>query len=257
MRIDEMGWSKNVNDVICDENKKYPCPDLIILGTTQIAKRYENGDTISFNEYFRRYYKLNGKSLDGLLQKYSYYDYYVNNNWIGIPLMIDFRVFSFNYKTFDFCTLNGYDLHYPPPYDSYWGVNYQEKWTWEKVFEYAEKITECTRIPGFQMNNIKLEDNKLFISLCQAMEIPFFIEDSELGIKKCGFRDPEYINKLSIIKKFYENHYIDKWIDDKSGEKWKLQSSENSTKNFSFEYNTDFTFQNGMKYDFIPTMVHI
>ncbi|OUM62401.1 hypothetical protein PIROE2DRAFT_44328, partial [Piromyces sp. E2] len=51
-------------------------------------------------------------------------------------------------------------------------------------------------------------DSKFFILLCQALGIPFLIEDEKLKIKKCGFRDDIYMEKLNLIKDLYENHYV-------------------------------------------------
>ena len=38
----------------------------------------------------------------------------MNNNWLAVPLAIDFRIFKFNSTTFDHCINNRYDLKYPP-----------------------------------------------------------------------------------------------------------------------------------------------
>jgi len=38
----------------------------------------------------------------------------MDNNWLAVPLIVDFRTFKFNVTTFNFCNKQGYDLHYPP-----------------------------------------------------------------------------------------------------------------------------------------------
>ncbi|ORX69807.1 hypothetical protein BCR32DRAFT_211396, partial [Anaeromyces robustus] len=43
-------------------------------------------------------------------------------------------------------------------------------------------------------------DFRFFVSLCQSLNIPVITESDE-EIKECGFRNPEYIEKLSILKK--------------------------------------------------------
>jgi len=55
---------------------------------------------------------------------------------------------------------------------------------------------------------IYTKDSKFFIFLCQALGIPFLIEDEKLNIKKCGFRDDIYVEKLNILKDLLENHYV-------------------------------------------------
>eukprot|EP00833_Pecoramyces_ruminatium_P001904 jgi/Orpsp1_1/1175936/evm.model.c7180000055789.1 len=207
LRIDTVTWVENVNEVIC-KNETTPCPDLIILGTTQLSYRYNNNETLDLSKYFRQYFKKTGVSIESLINKNSFYDYNIENDWLAVPIIADFRNFRFNISTFDYCIKKGYDLHYPPPLSDYWGTNYEETWTWEKVFEYSKIITECTGLPGFRFyDNNDYEDSKFFTTLCQSIGIPFIIEDLELDIKKCGFRKKEYIQKLSIIKDLFKNHY--------------------------------------------------
>jgi len=149
LRIDSKGWNDNSNEEICKENK--PCPDFIILDTLQLTQRYSRNETMPLNRFFRNYYIKNGISIESMPNKYSYYDYHTDNSWLGLPLSADFRILKFNITTFDYCIKKGYDLHYPPPLSDYWGPNYQETWTWEKAFEYAKLIHECTNKPGFKI----------------------------------------------------------------------------------------------------------
>ncbi|ORY22805.1 hypothetical protein LY90DRAFT_515334 [Neocallimastix californiae] len=131
----------------------------------------------------------------------------IDNNWLAIPLIVDFRTFRFNMTTFDYCINKGYDLHYPP-------------WTWKKAFEYAKLLTECTGKPGIRLINAKSEDTKFFVVLCQSLGIPFLVEDINLSIKKSGFRNDEYIKKLEIVKELFENHYIESWLDEDEIKQW-------------------------------------
>jgi len=209
LKIEAVGWFDNANLEICkSNNKKIPCPDLIVLGTTQMSYRFNNGESYNLNKFFLRYLKKTGNSLENRFNKYEYYDYHINSNWLAFPLIVDLSTFRFNITTFDYCISKGYDLHYPPPLSNYWGEDYQKKWTWEKVFEYAETINKCIGKPGFRFIGGNNEDLKFFVNLCQSFGIPFLVEDPHLNIKKCGFRDDKYIQKLSIIKNFFEKHYV-------------------------------------------------
>jgi len=38
----------------------------------------------------------------------------IDNNWLAVPVMLDFRVLKFNITTFDYCISQGYNLKYPP-----------------------------------------------------------------------------------------------------------------------------------------------
>ncbi|ORX60990.1 hypothetical protein BCR36DRAFT_579057 [Piromyces finnis] len=217
------GWVDNVNKEICTDDPSTPCPDIIMLGTTQFAARIN--DSLNLNKYFKLYLKRHGKSIESMINKYSYYDYHLDNSWLAIPLLTDFRIFQFNMTTFDYCINKNYDLKYPPPYNmDYWGENYKEKWTWNKVLEYSKMITECTNKPGFSISRSNsYEDTKLFIIICQSLGIPFFTEDND-GTKKCGFRKKEYIEKLSLVKDLFENKYIEKWLVEDQVWEWRNNS---------------------------------
>jgi len=80
-KIQCVGWDNNVLQPICDDhNSAIPCPDLITLGTTQLSYRYNKGESISLNNYFSQYFKKTGISIESILNKYSYYDYRIDNN---------------------------------------------------------------------------------------------------------------------------------------------------------------------------------
>ncbi|KAL6636388.1 hypothetical protein U3516DRAFT_774224 [Neocallimastix sp. 'constans'] len=222
LRIDDVGWVENVNGEICNPNNStIPCPDLIMLGTTQFAYRYNNGETLNLGKYFRKFFIKNGNPLESLINKYSFYDYHNDNDWLAVPIIVDFRNFRFNITTFDYCREYGYKLYYPPPLSDYWGPDYHKTWTWETVIEYAKMIKECTGLPGFRFDRSDTyEDLKFFIMLCQSLGIPFINEDLNLNLKTCGFRNKEYINKLLFIKELFENHYILEWLDDEAVNEW-------------------------------------
>ncbi|ORX82022.1 hypothetical protein BCR32DRAFT_292924 [Anaeromyces robustus] len=255
LRVDSVGWSDNVNAKICDDNDpNIPCPDLIVLGTTQLAYRNNNGETLDLKKYFRKFFKETGNSLESLMYKYSLYDYFLNNEWLAVPIIVDFRTFRFNKTTFDYCINKGYDLHYPPPLSDYWGTNYQKTWTWEKVVEYSKMITECTKNPGLKFFGGVSEDAKFFISYCQSVGIPFIIDDNELNIKKCGLRGKENIKKLLPLKTLFENHYIEEWLDPEQIENWKKKEYPKTIKDQPiFTYfkpqNPNYTLTNGMMID--------
>ncbi|KAL6607703.1 hypothetical protein U3516DRAFT_15133 [Neocallimastix sp. 'constans'] len=211
-------------ELICDDkNSTIPCPDLISLGTTQLPHRFNRGETLNLNNYFTKYFKKTGISIEGLINKYSYFDYRIGNNWLALPIVADIRPLRFNKTTFDYCIKKGYDIHYPPPYSNYWGSNYQKTWTWEKAFEYAKLIKNCTGLPGFRIFGNKSEDTKFFIQLCQSIGVPFLIEDPDLNIKKCGFRNKDHIKKLEIIRELFEDHNIEPWLYEPLIEKWKTE----------------------------------
>ncbi len=58
-----------------------------------------------------------------------------------------------------------------------------------------------------------VKDTKLFITMCQSLGIPFIIEDTEKKVKRTGFRKSDHVQKLSVIKKLFENHYVIKELE--------------------------------------------
>lgn len=59
------------------------------------------------------------------------------------------------------------------------------------------------------LNYIEIKkDTKFFIQLCQSIGVPFLIEDPDLNIKKCGFRNKDHIKKLEIIRELFEDHNV-------------------------------------------------
>ncbi|ORY10455.1 hypothetical protein LY90DRAFT_518702 [Neocallimastix californiae] len=157
----------NVNAEICNDNdESITCPDLIILGTTQFASRYNKDETLNLNKYYLKYYKETGKTIQSRLFKYTFYDYLINNNWLAFPISIDFRMFRYNETTFR----NWFEL--------------SKTWTWEKVFEYAKIITNCTGKPGLRFVGSRNADLKMFTSVCHSLGIPFIVDDNYLEIKK-------------------------------------------------------------------------
>jgi len=219
-RFTSVGWNENGSRSICHNDE--PCPDIIILGTTQIPRRYYQDDLMVLNKYFRNYLLKTGRSLESMFYKNTYHDYKINNNWLAVPLIADVRSFRFNKATFENCNKYfGYErLHLPPPHSDYWGPDYQKTWTWEKAVEYAKLIKECSGKNAFRINGGLPEDHRFFISVCQSLGIPFIIEDSKLRKKKCGFRDKVYQDKLSIIRELYEKQITIDWLSSDSVNKF-------------------------------------
>ncbi|OUM63647.1 hypothetical protein PIROE2DRAFT_9790 [Piromyces sp. E2] len=112
--IENVGWTKNAYDIICDKDKKHPCPNLILIGTTQLTYRHKKNDVVNLNKYIDDFYRKNGVSFGSLLNKYSYKDYRIDNKWLAIPVIVDIRALRFNTTTFDYCHDQGYNIQYPP-----------------------------------------------------------------------------------------------------------------------------------------------
>ncbi|ORX49003.1 hypothetical protein BCR36DRAFT_292693, partial [Piromyces finnis] len=86
-------------------------------------------------------------------------------------------------------------------------------WTWDKAFEYAEMIYDCTNEPGFQLDTNDHEVLKFFAGICQSLGIPFITEDDTLDIKTCGLENNKLYLKLSKLKKILQNHQVINYIN--------------------------------------------
>ena len=65
-----------------------------------------------------------------------YYDYQLNNRFMGVPFATDVRLLGFN-KT----TIEAMKLDLPPPHG-------RSDWTWENLRDMACAITEKHGVPG-------------------------------------------------------------------------------------------------------------
>ena len=213
------GWGGVASDPIC--NSRNECADIIILGTTQVAGRVAQGQTHSLNEYFNEYASENGQQFaDNFITKYVY-DFFYGDQWMGIPMVTDFRSFFFNRTTFD-----ALGLKYPPPHAD-WGPDYTKTWTWKKVVEYAVAIKASGRESGFKLNGIWDEELKWLTAA--SREYKSQILTGNLG---CGYNTDAFQNFLTdIVEPLYgpngaaENGFIDenspefiKWKNEPLGD---------------------------------------
>ncbi|KAI9139929.1 hypothetical protein BKA69DRAFT_594906 [Paraphysoderma sedebokerense] len=154
MKLTHKGWSDVVTEPVC-KNDTQACPQIIVVGTTQVVTRTYDGTAESFEEYFADWQQEKGYSFTDDIIKYAFYDYFVNGSWHGIPLYSDFRTLYFNKTTFD-----RLGLDYPPPLGNTWGAPYWKNWTWEKMVEVATYIsqnydnTSSTVTPGVRLSGL-------------------------------------------------------------------------------------------------------
>jgi hypothetical protein len=103
--------------------------------------------------------------------------------------------------------------------------------------------------PGFKLLNSYYEDVKFFIAVCQSLNIPFFTVDEETGIKKCGLRNKDYINKLMILKKLVESKSIEMWLNKTEIEQWRNNPYPNSVDaQPTIHYDNDLTIKESITY---------
>ncbi|KAJ3059649.1 hypothetical protein HK102_009888, partial [Quaeritorhiza haematococci] len=90
-KISVVGWDAVTSRRICNEssssssssstdnnnNNTLPCPDIVIVGTTQVSGRYYRGEVEPLDRYFEMYNEETGTVLQDEFVKASYYDYRV------------------------------------------------------------------------------------------------------------------------------------------------------------------------------------
>ncbi|CAM9149949.1 unnamed protein product [Phaeothamnion confervicola] len=187
VNVSNAGWGNVVGADICTGEAGVPCPALVMCGTTQIATRYENGDMLSLNTYLGELAQELGYALTDDFVKFYFYDFSYNGNWMAVPLISDVRVMAYNATTFA-----NLGMDEPPPQGSDWGETYSDKWTWEKVTEYAKQITAGTGQPGFSAKADWDEDLKMSMTVARSYNT-YMYTTNELDVKTCALNTPEFV----------------------------------------------------------------
>ncbi|KAI9137963.1 hypothetical protein BKA69DRAFT_1169454 [Paraphysoderma sedebokerense] len=190
----QTGWGEVAAAPIC-HNSTAPCPDIISLGTTQLAGRVLDGTVEPLDSYLADWQYEKGFPLTDDIVKFAFYDYYINGSFAGLPIISDYRLLFFNRTTFD--RLN---LTYPPPLGD-WGLPSWQNWTWEKFTEYAIDIAnDLGHGNGFKFSSGWDEELKVFQALLQNYATGFL--DFRTG--KCGLESPAAISAIkNVIYKLY------------------------------------------------------
>jgi ABC-type glycerol-3-phosphate transport system substrate-binding protein len=180
-------WASVASDSIC-KGSNTECPDILVLGTTQMPSRVAAKDLWSLNTLFNDYASDTGHIFpDDFLQKY-YYDYNYDGSWMGIPLVTDVRALYFNKTTFD--TLG---LKYPPPYGD-WGSDYAYNWTWSALAKYSRQIYDSRIGPGFKFYSRWDEELKLISSIARDYKLSLVTSNNT-----CGYRRPGAIKMIEEV----------------------------------------------------------
>ncbi|KAJ3078067.1 hypothetical protein HK102_004761, partial [Quaeritorhiza haematococci] len=115
-KISIVGWETVTSRRICNgrDDGTLPCPDIIVLGTTQIPERFYLGEVEPLDRYFEEYTEDTGTVLEDDFFKATYYDYKIGNSWVGLPLVSDLRALYYIRQS-----LMNLNLTQPPPMGSW------------------------------------------------------------------------------------------------------------------------------------------
>ncbi|KAJ3089889.1 hypothetical protein HK102_005239 [Quaeritorhiza haematococci] len=199
-KVNVVGWGAVGDAPICNGKPPspgqppLPCPDVIILGTTQISGRFYKGELESMEEYFASYAQESqtGMNIIDDFSKGVYYDYKIGDTWTGVPLSTDVRAVSYNRTVF-----KELKLKEPPPMES-WG-EYDEEWTWDTFLEYATILKNSGKSSaGFKLLSIVHEEfHCLMTTVGRLVNVRLIESNGTCGLRKANWYDAleKYVRK--------------------------------------------------------------
>ncbi|KAI9137290.1 hypothetical protein BKA69DRAFT_926515 [Paraphysoderma sedebokerense] len=199
------GWGNVATAAVC-VNETTPCPDVMVLGTTQLPGRVSEGLAEPLDSYFLDWSREKGQQITDDIVKYAFYDYFIDNAWAAMPLMSDYRILYFNRTVFD--QLN---LTYPPPLGN-WGEPFWKGWTWEVFTDYAIRIKNHlnTTGSGFRLPSAWEEEFYFIQNIFRNYGVGFL----DPSTKKCGLRNAEAV---VAVKDIVQKLFIDEKAADLEG----------------------------------------
>ncbi|KAJ3089793.1 hypothetical protein HK102_005492 [Quaeritorhiza haematococci] len=183
-----IGWGSVGGTPICNgtDQGTLPCPDMIVLGTTQIPERFYKGELEPLAPWFARYATTEQSNIIDEFYKGTYYDYKIGETWIGVPLTTDIRPLYYN-KTL----LKQLNLTEPPPVGN-WGTDFRRTWTWSKFLEYAAILKASGLSPGFQILSGWQEEHHQFMPTFGRLADARLVDEN--GI--CGLRKKSWYDAI-------------------------------------------------------------
>ncbi|KAJ3085460.1 hypothetical protein HK102_014152, partial [Quaeritorhiza haematococci] len=187
-KVTIVGWETVTSRRICNgtDGATLPCPDMIVLGTTQIPGRFYLGEVEPLNRYFEEYNEETGMVLQDDFVKASFYDYRIGDTWIGLPLVSDLRALFFNRNA-----LSQLGMMYPPPSGTWVGPS-GLSWNWDRFLDYATKIKEAGFPSGFQI--FSNYDEELLVLMSTLGRLANIQLVTLAGT--CGLRNQRWYNVL-------------------------------------------------------------
>eukprot|EP00638_Chattonella_subsalsa_P014079 CAMPEP_0117815916 /NCGR_PEP_ID=MMETSP0948-20121206/25088_1 /TAXON_ID=44440 /ORGANISM="Chattonella subsalsa, Strain CCMP2191" /LENGTH=318 /DNA_ID=CAMNT_0005653953 /DNA_START=28 /DNA_END=981 /DNA_ORIENTATION=+ len=144
----------------------------LVLGTDfQLMDLMMQDKLEPLHSLFDDWYSEAGLMLKDDLLRFYEYSYKGRHEWLAVPLTSETRVLLYNRTTFQ-----NLGLLPPPPHRG------QSSWSWTKVVEVAETITERTLGPGFSAWGGWDEEWKISLLLALAVQSPA-VASIEVGQK--------------------------------------------------------------------------
>ncbi|KAJ3125057.1 hypothetical protein HK098_000613 [Nowakowskiella sp. JEL0407] len=163
------------------------CPDVIVIGTTQIAAKANDSEPL--DDAVQTFFEKTGISLRDEMAKGTYYDYVIRSELRAIPLVSDIRVLYVN-KTL----LDSAKIPLPPTEkypSSYVRGGRYGNWTWEAFTSLAINLTSITNKPSFKLQDDYGEELKFLSTLFNSWGLRLFNIHAESPY--CGLMDKEFL----------------------------------------------------------------
>ncbi|KAJ3090516.1 hypothetical protein HK102_003481 [Quaeritorhiza haematococci] len=187
-KVTIVGWDAVENNRICDGTDGGDCPDVVVLGTSQIPTRYYRGDLEPMEQYFSDYAEATGLVLIDDLYKGTYYDYKIADKWLGVPLVTEAHALFYN-KT----TLANLGLMPPPPASgSTWEPPTGVSWNLDEFLEYANAMNRSTRSPAFQILSSGDDEINMMMPIVGRFANTFLVTSNNT----CGLRKQRWYDTL-------------------------------------------------------------
>lgn len=184
-----VGWVNVQEKKICLPGLE--CPDIIIIGTTQIAYRVRRGVVEPLTEFIGS--DDSTSDLPDTFSRFYFYDFFIDEHWMALPLVSDIRVLFYNRTIFDQA-----GLKYPPP-DATWGQSSGDEWTWTKFVEYSKVIKDAGLGYGSVWNGGWDEELKWLMMIAQSYRTRMLTSDM-----KCALNNPQFKKALrEIVEKIW------------------------------------------------------
>ncbi|KAG2175527.1 hypothetical protein INT43_001174 [Umbelopsis isabellina] len=172
----------------CGENG-VKCPDMVILGTTQIALHAAHGTIKPLDDLFTEYTEKQNSLLVDSFLKYTFYDYQWNEHWWAVPLLTDVRLTYYNRTTLRALNIK------PPPPEGDWGIQWWDNWNWTVFLENAQKVKDSGIGYGLEFVGQYDEETKLMNMISRDWQVDFFKTDET----SCGLQNDAFNGILDNI----------------------------------------------------------
>ncbi|KAJ3125056.1 hypothetical protein HK098_000612 [Nowakowskiella sp. JEL0407] len=184
----------------CPPNRtpKDRCPDIIVLGTTQIASRMNANKPL--DDYMGKWFQDTGISLRDDMSKGCFYDYMVKSKFQAIPLVSDIRVLFLNKTTF-----NRLNVPLPPPGSDTYKTGVNGSWNWDALTTLALRIKQITNATTFRFASGYHEEFKLLASMMRSWGLRMF--KTQESTPYCGLKNKDFLQHFNntILKLYREN----------------------------------------------------